>query len=142
MFEIDDHSPDQVINKGETLTLFCHVTTKILDGNDNWKTCRWSRDHDGATCLYEYQTTNNETSWEIKEYCEPFLSDAKFFGSDPNIENHVCGIDIPVVDHVDAGNWTCWIEECRTDLLGGCKAKTGNGNRIKATMCVEVDENS
>ena len=137
-FEIDDHSPDQIVTEGQTVTLFCHVSTNLIDGNDNWKTCRWSRDKDGATCLYEYQRTEDDSGWEIKEFCEPFLSDTKYFGSDPNVENHICGIDVLSADSFDSGNWTCWIEECKTEVMGGCEAKTGNGNRVKATVFVQV----
>ena len=140
LFEIDDHSPDQIVQEGEAISLFCHTTSKVIDGNDNWKTCRWSRDKDGATCLYEYQVSQNGIDWEVKEYCEPFLSDVKFFGEDLNIQNNLCGINISSSNQFDNGNWTCWMEECRRVSLGGCADKVGNGNRVKATVAVEVKQ--
>ena len=137
-FKIDDHTPDQVLNEGQTITLYCHVKTNLIDGNDNWKTCRWTRNTDGATCLYNYQKNKDDDNWAIDEFCEPSLADSEFFGSDPNIENHICGINVPSADQMDNGKWKCALEECKTAMFGGCAHSHGNGNTVEATMNVKV----
>ena len=141
-FEIDDHTPDQVLNEGQTLTLECRVKTDLIDGNDDWKTCRWTRASDGATCLYEYKKVQDSiinSHWEIEEFCEPGLSDAVYFGSDPNVENHICGVEILSADQMDSTDWKCTLEECKLWELGGCSANNGNGNYVEATMNVKVN---
>ena len=140
-FEIDEHTPDQTLNKGQRLTLECRVKTDLIDGNDDWKTCRWSRVSDGANCLYEYKKVQDSiinSHWEIEEFCDQKLSDAIYFGSDPNVENHICGIEIESADQLDNSDWKCTIEECKLPSIGGCSAKNGNGNYVDATMSVEV----
>ena len=141
-FDIDDHTPDQVLNEGQTLTLECRVKTDLIDGNDDWKTCRWTRASDGATCLYEYKKVQDSiinSHWEIEEFCEPGMSDAVYFGSDPNVENHICGIEFLSADQMDSGDWKCTLEECKTVAFGGCSANNGNGNYVEATMNVKVN---
>ena len=141
-FHIDDHTPDQVLNEGQTLTLECRVKSDLIDGNDDWKTCRWTRASDGATCLYEYKKVQDSiinSHWEIEEFCEPGMSDAIYFGSDPNVENHICGIEFLAADQTDNGDWKCTIEECKMWEFGGCSANNGNGNYVEATMNVKVN---
>ena len=141
-FSIDDHTPDQVVNEGQTITLMCRVKTDLIDGNDDWKTCRWSRGSDGATCLYEYKKVQDSIihhHWEIEQFCEPSMADVEYFGSDPNVENHICGINIPSADQLDNSDWRCVIEECKMVAFGGCSANTGSGNTVEATMNVKVN---
>ena len=141
-FSIADHTPDQVLNEGQKITLSCRVKTDLIDGNDDWKTCRWTRMSDGATCLYGYKKVQDSiihSHWEIEEFCEPSMTDAEYFGSDPNVENHICGINIPEADQLDNSDWKCTIEECKMVALGGCAANTGNGNYVEATMNVKVN---
>ena len=141
-FEIDEHTPDQVLNEGQTLTLECRVKTDLIDGNDDWKTCRWSRASDGATCLYEYKKVQDSiinSHWEIEEFCEQGLSDAVYFGSDPNKENHICGVQFMSADQQDNGDWKCSLEECKNVAFGGCSSNNGNGYYAEATMNVKVN---
>ena len=141
-FEIDDHTPDQVLNEGQTLTLECRVKTNLIDGNDDWKTCRWTRMSDGATCLYDYKKVQDSiinSHWEIEEFCEPSMSDATYFGSDPNVENHICGIQFAAADQADNSNWKCTLEECKNVAFGGCSSNNGNGYYVEATMNVRVN---
>ena len=77
--------------------------------------------------------------WEIEEFCEPGLSDAIYFGSDPNVENHICGIEFLSADEMDNSDWKCTMEECKTVAFGGCSANNGNGNYVEATMNVKVN---
>ena len=144
-FEIDEHTPDQVLNEGQTLTLECRVKTDLIDGNDDWKTCRWTRSSDGATCLYEYKKVQDSiinSHWEIEEFCEQGLSDAVYFGSDPNIENHICGVQFLSADQQDSGDWKCTLEECKNVAFGGCASNNGNGYYAEATMNVKVNPES
>ena len=136
-FHIADHTPDQVLSEGQKLTLSCRVKSDLIDGNDDWKTCRWTRISDGASCLFEYKKENGE--WKIEEFCEKKLDDVVYFGSDPNLENHICGIDKMGATQDDSSDWKCTIEECKLPPLGGCSARNGNGNYVDATMNVKIN---
>ena len=138
-FEIDKHSPDQVLNEGQNIALFCQIGGFAVDpAYHDWKKCRWSRDSDGATCLYTYKKTDN--GWVDEEFCDPLLEDSEFFGSDDlNKENRICGINVPSADQLDNGNWTCKIEQCQLVIHGGCGATAGNENIVEATVNVKVN---
>jgi len=97
---------------------------------------------DGATCLYEYKKVQDSIishHWEIEEFCEQGLSDAVYFGSDPNIENHICGVQFMSADQQDNGDWKCSLEECKNAAFGGCSSNNGNGYYAEATMNVKVN---
>merc|ERR1712168_435137 len=125
-FHIDDHTPDQVVTEGQQITLSCRVKSDLIDGSANWKTCRWSRLSDGATCLFEYKEVTNgigANEMEIESFCDQKIADVEYFGSDPNVENHICGMDKPSADQDDNSDWKCTIEECKLPSIGGCSAK-------------------
>jgi len=87
--------------------------------------------------LFEYKKENGE--WKIEEFCEKKLDDVVYFGSDPNLENHICGIDKMGATQDDNSDWKCTIEECKLPPLGGCSARNGNGNYVDATMNVKIN---
>ena len=144
-FQIDSHTPDQVVVEGQVITLMCRVKANLIDGNDDWKTCRWSRLSDGVTCLFEYKKIQDDfihSHWIVEEYCESSLGDVEYFGSDPNVENHICGINVASADQGDNSDWKCTIEECKNVAFGGCSANNGNGYTVEATMNVKVNNAS
>lgn len=114
-WHIDAHTSDQDVHEGDEITLMCRSAKTILDvtSNANWKTCLWQREHDSSYCLMEYKCKENCHSiihsavWEVTTTCEPGLKDVTYFGSDPNVENHICGIVVPRASPVDNSTWTC-----------------------------------
>ena len=140
-FSIESHTSDQVLNEGQELIVECRSGTSIIGGNPNWKQCMWRRESDGANCLFEYKK-NGVSDWVVEEYCEPNMAakNVKFFGSDPDIENHICGINVPHAESSDNSDWTCVIEQCRSAIpFGGCSSTNGNGVVAEATMNVKVE---
>ena len=45
--------------------------------------------------------------WEVTTNCDTGLKDVTYFGSDPNKENHICGIWVPSSTLDDGSAWTC-----------------------------------
>jgi len=144
-WHIDSHTSDQDVMEGDDITLMCRSAKAITDvaSNANWKTCLWQREHDSNYCLMEYKCKENCHSilhsavWEVTTTCEPGLKDVIYFGSDPNVENHICGIVVPNASPEDNSTWTCDLQECAT--VGGCQMTNG-GTHAKATMKVTVHE--
>ena len=145
-FIIDSHTSDQDVLIGHPITLMCRVkTTGTTDlfGNENWKTCMWTRDSDNAKCLFEYVCIRNcglfgTPVFEVQSSCESSLNGLEYFGSDPAVENHICGVTVLSAGHEDSSTWTCKLEECKS--MGGCKSTLGNGNYAEATMKVTVHD--
>jgi len=129
---------------GDELELMCRSSKGVLDvtGNSNWKTCLWKRERDSRFCLMEYNCVQHCNSvferevWEVTTNCDTGLKDVTYFGSDPNKENHICGIWVPSSTLDDGSAWTCDLEECST--VGGCHMKNGSGTHARATMNVTI----
>jgi len=145
-WHIEWHTPDQDVMEGNSITLMCRSAKTITDvtSNANWKTCVWKRERDSSYCLMEYKCKKNchsiihKAVWEVTTDCEAGLKNVTYFGSDPNKENHICGIKIPSAGLKDSSHWTCDLEECAT--LGGCGKKSGSGTHAQASMEVTVHE--
>ena len=131
-FEIDDHTPDQIVSEGSIFTMSCHVRANLIENKD-WKTCSWSRNSDGAECKYEY--IQKFEGWIIEESCDTAIEDTQFFGSDPNNENKLCGIVVPSADSLDNGTWSCKIHPCK---YSGCAAEKGSVKFDKADIHIMV----
>jgi len=146
-WHVDSHTSDQDVLEGDDITLMCRSAKAITDvtSNANWKSCLWQREHDSSFCLMEYKCKENCHSifhsavWEVTTTCEPALKDVTYFGSDPNAENHICGIIVPNAKPEDNSTWTCDLQECAT--MGGCQMANG-GAHAKASMKVTVHERS
>ena len=120
-WHVDSHTSDQDVLEGDDITLMCRSAKAITDvaSNANWKSCLWQREQDSSSCLMEYKCKENCHSifhsavWEVTTTCEPALKDITYFGSDPNAENHICGIVVPNARPEDNSTWTCDVSNIR-----------------------------
>lgn len=137
---IVDSSQDQYVHVGQTISLYCRVGGDGITENDDWKTCIWRREIDGAKCQIYYRCDGGLCGIGVGDFtqvltCDTPLNDVSFYGDDPNIGNKMCGINIPRAGYEDDSPWTCVIEEC--DLVG-CGTSDGNGEFSQATIEVYV----
>jgi len=143
-WHIGSHTNDQDVSLGDDITLMCRAALAATDltSDANWKTCVWTREGDSSMCMMEYKCVKNcnpimnNPEWTVTQTCSQSLGNVTFFGSDPSIENHICGIVVPASQAMDNSDWTCDLEECKT--VGGCFAENGSGTHAKATMKVTV----
>ena len=105
-------------------------TTK-LQGEDNlWKSCAWKRERDGASCTIEAK--DNVTFNAIE--CDNRLVGVKH----SKTKRNECRIEIPNIKENDKGNWTCVMEKCRDQNLGGCEHKDSGSCTDKHTIYILV----
>ena len=132
------------MNEGKEVELFCHVTASLGYGNENWKTCTWSRNSDGENCRLEYKKTDSKNGMEISRSCSGLIADYPFYVNSnwTDVGNQVCGIIIPSASQLDNADWTCRLMQCKKEILGGCGDKDGNDNTVEATINVKVVNDS
>jgi len=112
-----------------------------VDENDDWKFCTWRRMRDNADCRFSYNCVGSFCDIGVGDFtistdCSQALANrVAFFGEDPNVENHVCGLQIKNVLPEDSGDWRVMVEECR---VTGCGTSDGNGNIIETTVNIVV----
>ena len=136
-FEVDNKTDDKnaTVYEGDPIHLFCHV--KAHRGNTNWKTCKWTRESDGPSCLYTYN--KEEWAWNVTPLCSPIIKDSTFWTATlwehegKKGRNQFCGIFIPFALPDDNSKWRCELEQCKN-----FDCTTGNGNFAKATIDVQV----
>ena len=127
------------MNEGQNVRLFCFVRTKLKDGNDNWKTCTWSRHSDGESCRYERKKKDSNNALVIVASCSKLLDRYNFFEEVyVNVRGYQCGTVIPSANQLDNANWTCTITQCKNENVGGCEDKDGNSNTVEDTVNVKV----
>jgi hypothetical protein len=139
---IVDHSPDQTLSAGQILSLYCRVGGDGVAGNDDWKTCRWQRATDGASCLVTYVCdgtfcVTGGGEWSHRIECDAALTRADFFGDDPEDRNWLCGINVPDITAEHSSEWSCIIEQCK---VNACYQENGNENFVEQKINIVVNE--
>ena len=132
--------PPNRLMETEKLGLACNAqfysengSPKNGDKENKWKTCIWKRNLDGAMCTIEYIDEYNFD----KTQCDSSLGDVRIVGG----KRSVCEIEIPEVTYNDLGNWTCTMEECKDQSMGGCKHKDSGSCKGESTVYVQVNQN-
>ena len=104
----------QSLNLSCTAQFYEKFSDKKLQGKANlWKSCAWKRERDGATCTVEAK--DNLTFNAIE--CDKRLVGVKH----SKTKRNECRIEIPNIKQNDQGHWTCVIEKCKNQNLGGCE---------------------
>ena len=96
-----------------------------------WKSCAWKRERDGATCTIEAKDDLKFNEIE----CDKRLVGVKH----SKTKRNECRIEIPNIKENDQGNWTCVIEKCNDQNLGGCEHKDSGSCTDKNTIFVRVN---
>ena len=108
---------------------------KENQGHENlWKKCIWKRKTDGAACMIQ---AINE--WDIEtEHCDSSLGAVRIAGG----ERKKCEIDIPNTKLNDKGTWTCTMEKCADESMGGCAYKDSGDCKGEDQVYIEVNNPS
>ena len=121
----------QSLNLSCTAQFYSKIRNESYQGKANlWKSCAWKRERDGATCTIEAKDDLKFNEIE----CDKRLVGVKH----SKTKRNECRIEIPNIKENDQGNWTCVIEKCNDQNLGGCEHKDSGSCTDKNTIFVRV----
>merc|ERR1711872_89110 len=128
---------------GDSALLLVLVTDNdVIEENDEWKFCRWTRESDGVYCKFTFECDGilcdiGVGDFYVTTYCSSTdLSDRiTYHGEDPNVHNRICGLKFSSLTKADSPKWRVDVEECK---VTGCGSNNGNGNVISTELGVRV----
>jgi hypothetical protein len=115
----------------------------LCNGNDNWKLCTWTRaSKKGVKCELKYTYLREEDKWIIdRSVCDSSIEIRAIDGSigfRNGTRNHICQLRFITAQFSHEDKWTCTLESCEVPKKGGCKAASGSGISVEATIDVKV----
>ena len=106
--------------EGKEITLDCQN-----EGSEKfrWKECRWTREHDYATCLFQSKLSGDPDTLEAYQVCNGSLDSSKIEFIGFNSTRSICGIKFKSLFKEDEGRWSCHMDYYDIPAIGDCTAR-------------------